>query len=132
MGGHRTGPGEDPDGFYVIRKSLNRLVQVELQLDGNPVTMEGDTGATMSLILERRLKQVLLKVAHIITLAVLQTYTSERIPVRGELQVMVEYGDQKKRLSLYVTKGDVPCIMGQEWLKSIRLENHWAGHNGCN
>ena len=66
------------------------------------------------------------------TVAVLQTYTSERIPVRGELQVMVEYGDQKKRLSLYVTKGDVPCIMGQEWLKSIWLENHWAGHNGCN
>ena len=64
VGGHRTGPGEDPDGFYVIRKSSNRLVQVELQLDGNPVTMEGDTGATMSLILERRLP----KVAHIITL----------------------------------------------------------------
>ena len=46
----------------------NRLVQVELQLDGNPVTMEVDTGATMSLILERRLKQVLPKAAHIITL----------------------------------------------------------------
>ena len=64
VGGHRTSPGEDPDGFYVVRKSSNRLVQVELQLDGNPVTMEGDTGATMSLILERRLP----KVAHIITL----------------------------------------------------------------
>ena len=68
VGGHRTGPEEDPDGFYVVRKSSNRLVQVELQLDGNPVTMEVDTGATMSLILERRLKQVLPKAAHIITL----------------------------------------------------------------
>ena len=35
---------------------------------------------------------------------------------------MVQYGDQKKQLTLYVTKGEGPCIMGREWLKSIRLD----------
>ena len=36
--------------------------------------------------------------------------------------MIVQYGDQKKRFTLYVTKGDGPCIMGREWLKSIQLD----------
>ena len=46
---------EDPDenlGVYVVEKSANRPIQVELQLDGKPVTMEVDTGAAVSLISE--------------------------------------------------------------------------------
>ena len=116
---------EDPDenlGVYVVEKLANRPIQVELQLDGKPVTMEVDTGAAVSLISEWTLKQVLPKAAIHNTTVVLRTYTSERIPVRGELQVMVQYGNQKKRLTLYVTKGEGPCIMGREWLKSIRLD----------
>ena len=69
---------------------------MELQLDGKPVTMEVDTGAAVSLISEWTLKQVLPKAAIHSTTVVLRTYTSERIPVRGELQVMVQYGNQKK------------------------------------
>ena len=116
------GPEEDPDeklGVYMIGKSSNHPIQVELQLDGNAVTMEVDTGVAVSLISEHRLKQVLPKAAIYNTAVVLQNYTSERIPVIGELQVMVQYGDQKKQLTLYVTKGDGPCIMGREWLESI-------------
>ena len=77
-------------------KSSNCPIQVELQLDGKPVTMEVDAMVAISLISEQRLKQVLPKAAIHNIAVVLQTYTSERIPVRGELQVMVQYGDQKK------------------------------------
>ena len=90
---------EDPDenlGVYVVEKLANRPIQVELQLDGKPVTMEVDTGAAVSLISEWTLKQVLPKAAIHNTTVVLRTYTSERIPVRGELQVMVQYSNQKK------------------------------------
>ena len=74
---------EDPDencGVYVVEKSANRPIQVELQLDGKPVTMEVDTGAAVSLISEWTPKQVLPKAAIHNTTVVLQTYTSERIP----------------------------------------------------
>ena len=124
-GGTEQGPEEDPDeklGVYMIGKSSNHPIQVELQLDGKAVTMEVDTGVAVSLISEQRLKQVLPKAAIHNTAVVLQNYTSERIPVRGELQVMVHYGDQKKQLALYVTKGDGPCLMGREGLESIRLD----------
>ena len=53
---------------------------------------------------------------------VLKTYTSEVIPVRGEVQVMVTYGEQKKQLTLYVTKQEGPCPLGKEWLTTIRLD----------
>ena len=93
---------------------------MELQLDGKAVTMEVDGHSSLH---EQRLKQVLPKAAIHSTAVVLLTYTSERIPVRGELQVMVQYSEQKKQLTLYVTKGDRPCIMGREWLKLGRVKD---------
>ena len=59
-------PKEDPDenlGVCVVGESANHPIQVELQLDGKPVTMEADTGAAVSLISEWTLKQVLPKAA---------------------------------------------------------------------
>ena len=72
------------------------------------------------------LKQVLLRMK---TTVVLRTYTSEVIPVWRELthsdsevQVMVTYGKQKKKLTLYVRRQKGPCLLGREWLTSIRLD----------
>jgi len=44
------------NGVYVI-KSSNCPIQVELQLDGKPVTMEVDTRVAVSLISEQRLNK---------------------------------------------------------------------------
>ena len=35
---------------------------------------------------------------------------------------MVTYGEQKKQLTLYVTRQEGPCLLGREWLTSIRLD----------
>ena len=83
--------------------------------------MEVDTGAAVSLISYKRLKQVLPRIKIRKTTVVLRTYTSEVIPVRGEVQVNVTYGEQKK-LTLYVTKQEGPSLLGREWLTSIRLD----------
>ena len=84
--------------------------------------MEVDTGVTVSLISYKQLKQVLPRIKIKKTTVVLRTYTSEVIPVRGEVQVMVTYGEQKKQLTLYVTRQEAPCLLGREWLTSIRLD----------
>ena len=108
--GDRRGNGWRKERTKWVDREQNRPIQVELQLDGKPVTMEMDTGVAVLLISEWTLKQVLPKAAIHNTTVVLRTYTSERIP--GELQVMGQYSDQKKRLTVYDTKGEGPCIMG--------------------
>ena len=84
--------------------------------------MEVETGAAVSLISYKKLKQVLPRIKIKKTMVVLRTYTSEVIPVRGEVQVMVTYGEQKKKLTLYVIRQEGPCLLGREWLTSIRLD----------
>ena len=80
---------------------------------------KGGYGCAVSLI-SYKLKQVLPPVKIRKTTIVLRTYTSEVIPVRGEVQVNVTYGEQK--LTLYVTKQEGPSLLGREWLTSIRLD----------
>ncbi len=50
----------------------------------------------------------------------LRTYTSQRIPIKGKLDVEVQYG-QRKSLTCYIVTGDGPCLIGRDWLKHIRL-----------
>ena len=116
---------EDSDGsieVHMVGKSSTKPIRVEVRISGKPLSMEVDTGATVSLISYKRLKQVLPRIKINKTLVVLRTYTSEIIPVRGEVQVNVTYGEQRKKLTLHVTKQEGPCLLGREWLTSIRLD----------
>ena len=67
------------------------------------------------------MKKVLPKAEIKATNVKLKMYTSERIPPLGVTRVSVKYGEQSKKLTLYVTKGDGPCLMGREWLRCIPL-----------
>ena len=116
---------EDSDGsvdIHMVGKSSTQPIRVEVKINGKPLSMEVDTGAAVSLISYRKLKQILPRIKINKTTVVLRTYTSEVIPVRGEVQVNVGYGEQKKKLTLYVTRQEGPCLMGREWLTSIRLD----------
>ena len=117
--------GEDSDrsvGVHMVGKSSTKPIRVDVRVNGKPLSMEVDTGAAVSLISYKKLKQVLPRIRIKKTTVVLRTYTSEVIPVRGEVQVMVTYGEQKKKLTLYVTRQEGPCLLGREWLTSIRLD----------
>ena len=84
--------------------------------------MEVDTGAAVSLMSEKNWKDVLsgtpLKKSSLIP----RTNTAEQMPVVGECQVAVQYGDWQKMLTLYVVKGHGPSILCREWLCSIQLD----------
>ena len=104
-------------------RSSTKPIRVEVQINGKPLSMEVDTGAAVSLISYKSLKEVLPRIRVKKTTVVLRMYTSEIIPVRREVQVYVSYGEQEKELTLYVTKEEGPCLLEREWLTSIRL--HW-------
>ena len=98
-------------------QASNHPIHVQLLLDGKPCDLKVDTGAAVSILSEKQLNRVLPGAQLKKTNVSLRTYTSQKIPVKGKLDVEVQYG---QRQSLTLT-GDGPCLMGRDWLKHIRL-----------
>ncbi len=114
--------GENFSTVYRVGKISTCPIRVELEVEGQPFMMKVDTGAALSLISECQLQQVLPRAKPKRTSAVLRTYISEQIPVVGEVRVTVQYSTQHKQLTLYVIKGEGPCLIGREWLRIICLD----------
>ena len=103
-------------------------------LEGNPVQMQVDTGAAVSLISEmvnkEQLKHLKLKPAKL----TLKTYTGETVPVKGVLDVMVELNKQQITLPLSVVEGQYPALLGRTLLEQIKLiwpEVHMIANDGA-
>ena len=96
--------------------------KAQLSLDGHSVTMEVDTGSSVSLISKQYFNKVFGEQELTCNPAKLQTYTGGEIPVLGSLVVEVEYTDQKERLPLLVVDCEGPNIMGRDWLDKIKLD----------
>ena len=98
-----------------LGKPSTKPIQVELKVNDKPLTFEVDTGASVSLVSEQKLRKVLphlkLKKANV----ALRTYTAEEIPLLGETELEVQYGRQRERLTLYVVKG--------KWSLTCRLSH---------
>ena len=74
--------------------------------------MEIDTGASVSLISEELQKTVFPK-AHLTKPSLtLHTYTSEPIPLVGQMTVKGKYGDYVGNHKLYVVKGKGTSLLG--------------------
>ena len=92
-------------------------------MNNQSLTMEVDTGAAVALAPESAVAALLPSSELQPTNVVLKTYTGELIPVKGMLSVTVKYGQQTFRnLKLLVVQGSGPSLMGQDWLKVIRLD----------
>ena len=118
-------PGEqnwDPLNLFVLEKqSAVDPVMVEVSMNGLPVRMEVDTGAAVSVMnvssFERvkeggELRRSDLK---------LKTYTGEVVRPEGIGQVEVVYQNQRFSLPITVVKGNVPNLMGRDWLAKLHL-----------
>ena len=97
--------------------------KVKLNVSGQPLTMEVDTGAGVSIASESVLASLLPSVKLQKSSVVLRTYTGEQIPVKGSICVDVVYGQQHhKNLKLLVVQGSGPSLMGRDWLKVVKLD----------
>ena len=100
------------------------LIQVTLQDARKPLSMEVDTGATVSTISEATKKKYFPEIKLQTCKLVLKTYTNEPMPVLGQLHVDVCYQGQSVQFILYVVPGNGPTPMGRNWLKHICLDWH--------
>jgi len=71
--------------------------------------MELDTGAAVTLMSESTCRQ-------------LWPDRPLQLPTVGQLEVVVEYGDQSATLPLYVMQGKGSSLLGRDWLSHLRLD----------
>jgi len=95
-----------------------------LQLNGKQLTMEVDTGASVSVISQATYSRLwcsekgpALRKTNIR----LRQYTGECIPLLGAIEVDVMYEGQSAKVKLLVVDGEGPSLMGRDLLKKICL-----------
>ena len=127
-------PDETPENsMRCLRTTTDRKSwSVELEIEGTPVHMEIDTGATLSVMNQATYDALWMmqddsaqKIKP--TDAKLRTYSGEKHDVVGAIDVDVKYQSTSVKSNLVIVKGDGPTLMGRDWLQHIRLD--WAQLN---
>ena len=84
--------------------------------------MEVETGPAVSIISEERGLSLFPTSSLSRPSVNLRTYTTEPIPVVGQVKVRVQYGKYTGTHLLYVVKGPGPALLGRDWLNHIQLD----------
>ena len=98
--------------------------RVTLEINGKPLEMEIDTGATVSIISEITKKALFPKAKLNQTSLALHTYSAEPLTVLGQMSVEVKYNHYVGTHTLTVVKGKGSSLLGRDWLKMIHID--WA------
>ncbi len=99
-----------------------KAYRVTALLEGQPVKMEIDTGAAVSLVSDVVYYEKLSHLPLTPPDVTLKTYTGESVTMKGLTQVTVELNKQTKKLPLYVVLGDYPSLMGRSWLEQLKVD----------
>ena len=110
--------------IWQLGAKTSRPYQAILEVNGQSLTMEIDTGAAVSLISQTTQEELFPSARLDKSSLVLRTYTDETIPVQGQMEVEVRYGGYTGHHKLYVVRGKGPPLLGRNWLQHIRLD--WA------
>lgn len=108
--------------FNVPGTSTSKPYQITLEVSGHPMTMEIDTGASLSLVSETTYQRWWPRKRLLPTTAKLRTYSGENLSVLGTLLVQVNHKGQNATLSLIVVKEDGPSLLGRDWLNKLQLD----------
>ena len=103
-------------------KQASKPLQVEVVINGQPLSMELDKGAAVTLVSEETFQSKWSNVTLQPSTARLHTYSGEPLPVVGQAEVKVQYGEQELRLPLIVVGGKGPSLFGRDWLTRIQLD----------
>ncbi len=94
-------------------------IKVQVGVDECVVTMEVDTGASMTIMSETCYHKLWPGRSLSPSSVRLQNYSKEPIPVVGMTTCQVCYEGQTAGLPLIIVKGNGPTLFGRNWLKSI-------------
>ena len=116
---------EEVYDLYMVTKNHKKLIYVTVTTHKKPLKMEIDTGAAVSIISKLTYDTLwssndappLERVA-----ITLHTYTGEEVKAVGRINIDVEHGEERKRLSLIVAHGSGPSLLGRNWLSELKLD----------
>ena len=110
--------------MFVFGSQCSSPYRVNVSINGKPLQMELDTGASLSVMSDKMYQELwgdnkqppLVKEG-----VVLRTYTGEEVKPKGSAKVMVSYEGRDYQLPLLVVRGDGPALLGRNWLEQIQL-----------
>ena len=115
-------PPEEYTLFSLASEHRQKPFEVGLMVDNQQLTMEINTGASLSVISAETYKQKW-PGRHLQPSTVkLKTYTGEALRVLGSIEVKVCHGGQEAKLPLLVIQGKGPSLLGRNWLAHFRLD----------
>ena len=106
---------EDDQEFlplHAVGGSTTPPYKVPLVINNVVHTMELDTGASVTLMSETECHKLFPEATLRESSVLLRTYSGDRLPVVGEMDVRVQYGQQIQDLVLTVVTGNGPSLLG--------------------
>ncbi|XP_028400835.1 uncharacterized protein K02A2.6-like [Dendronephthya gigantea] len=121
------GSPENEDTFSASLYKLGsnkQAIVTSVEVQGHPLLMEIDTGASISIISQETYKKHFSNIPLVRSPTNLHTYTGGNIPVCGQFLAVVNYQSQQASLPLTVVGGCGPSLLGRDWLHKIKLNWH--------
>ena len=105
--------------MFTVETKEDGVMTTTLRFNDISCTLQVDTGAAVSIISEKTMKELWKpsKQPKLLSSSVkLRTFTNELIPVMGRIDVKTDEG---KYIKLYVVRGSVPNIAGRDLIKLL-------------
>ncbi len=100
--------------MFTLSAPATSPIEVTVEVEGKPLTMELDTGTAVSIVSDARIfPDVKLRKSNII----LKTYTDQKMKIIGQLNVHVKYGTQSAPLVLVIVNGNGPSLFGRNCIQ---------------
>ena len=113
------------DAFlHTIRRVGSKPYYVTVLVENQPITMEIDTGAAVSVISSKQFDKLNINQPVENTDMKLTTYTHETVQPSGICVVQVQHNNQNVELELFIVDSDHDTIplMGRSWLDVLQLD----------
>ena len=110
--------------IYAFGLRKENRVLVTIDLNDQPIVMEVDTGASLTVLSEETLAHIFHTPKIVPTDLSLRTFTGEIIKPVGKVDFKVNYEGLTHQLTAVITPNDGPTLLGRDWLKHLRL--NWA------
>ena len=114
-------PGQKKHRLLRLTDSRAKPIQITVRVNKKLITMELDTGASLSMISQQTFAQI----GHIMELKPstvrLTSYSGHEIEVLGTVDVEVSYEGVQKVLPLLIVEGTGPSLFGHNWLMHFQL-----------
>ena len=135
--GEKEVPGGDSGEYLIfhVKSGQTAPLYATVNVNGHPISMEIDTGASVSITSREVFEQIREGESHLELekpAVHLQTYTGESIKVCGSAAVNVTHNGQTRSLPLVVTDGSGPTLLGRNWLEALQLDWRSIFHVGRN